>query len=573
MVMLNNRFKWVAKGIPLTLLTAVVFLWAVYSVASINQHTIEGGSPLVTVIYTNLPGDPTSDVPGLPGAHFGPGTGTTHFDRVFGSPNGNWALTADTDLPTTEDEILLVNGVVKAREGTAVSWNVGENIGLLDTRLSINDAGTFVFATNTDGATVTDEYIVSGSITTTTLSIAAQEGITTNLPALPGTTWGSTLDSGVIATDGTVGLSSDAILGVPTTEDDILVLGNTLLAQEGVTIPTGQVGSEVWENFSADDYWISADGNTWLVQGDLAGDTNFDGVVVVNGSVVVQESVILPGSGFSNPVDVSGIVGVHMSTGGHWFVRGNNDLTEQDWVYSNGAVVASSGSPIYVGATENFTDTEFSDTFFMHVADSDGNYVIGGVSDGPTTANGVLVLNNSVVIARESDPIDLDGNGSFDDGIYFNTFGNDDGYLSDNGTFYVVASMKNITGTVLGQGFFSIDLTGIIGSTPTPSPTSEATNTPTPTATFGTPTPTFTPTPTVGPSSTFTPTPTNTAIATTTHTPTPTHTPTSTHTATPSPTNTATATPTDVPAATDTPTPTQTPPEEYFVFLPFTASP
>lgn len=565
MVMLNNRFKWVAKGIPLTLLTAVVFLWAVYSVASINQHTIEGGSPLVTVIYTNLPGDPTSDVPGLPGAHFGPGTGTTHFDRVFGSPNGNWALTADTDLPTTEDEILLVNGVVKAREGTAVSWNVGENIGLLDTRLSINDAGTFVFATNTDGATGTDEYIVSGSITTTTLSIAAQEGITTNLPALPGTTWGSTLDSGVIATDGTVGLSSDAILGVPTTEDDILVLGNTLLAQEGVTIPTGQVGSEVWENFSADDYWISADGNTWLVQGDLAGDTNFDGVVVVNGSVVVQESVILPGSGFSNPVDVSGIVGVHMSTGGHWFVRGNNDLTEQDWVYSNGAVVASSGSPIYVGATENFTDTEFSDTFFMHVADSDGNYVIGGVSDGPTTANGVLVLNNSVVIARESDPIDLDGNGSFDDGIYFNTFGNDDGYLSDNGTFYVVASMKNITGTVLGQGFFSIDLTGIIGSTPTPSPTSEATNTPTPTATFGTPTPTFTPTPTVGPSSTFTPTPTNTAIATTTHTPTP------THTATPPPTDTAT--PTDVPAATDTPTPTQTPPEEYFVFLPFTASP
>lgn len=561
--MLNSKLKWL-KGIPPIFLTIIGFLWSVYSVASINQNTDESGSPLVTVIYTNLPGDPTSDVPGLPGVHFGPGTGTTHFDRVFGSPNGNWALTADTDLPTTEDEVLLVNGVVKAREGTAVSWNPVENIGLLDTRLAVNDTGDFVFATNTDGATGFDEYIVAGHTATTTLTIAAQEGITTNLPALPGTTWGSTLDSGVIAGDGTIGFSSDSVLGIPTTEDDILVFGNTLLAQEGVTIPTGQVGSEFWENFSPDDYWISTDGSNWLVQGDLTGDTNFDGIVAINGSVVVQESTVLPGSGFSNPVDVSGIVGLHMSLGGNWFVRGNNDVTEQDWVYGNGVVIASSGAPIYVGATENFTDTEFADTFFMHVANSNGDYVVGGVSDGPTTANGVLVLNNNMVIARESDPIDLDGNGIFDDDVYFNTFGNDDGYLSDGGTFYVVATMKNITGTVLGQGFFSIDLSGIIGGTPTPSPTPGPTDTSTPTPTLG-PTPTFT----VSPTSTHTPTSTNSP----TSTPTATHTSTPTHTTTPPPTDTATATPTDVPAATDTPTPTITPPVEYFSFLPFMTSP
>lgn len=556
MMILSNGLR-VFKGLLLVILTMGGLLWGLLTLSSIAQTTPLGGNPPVTVIYTNIPGDPSADVPGMPGVHFGPGTGTAHFDRVFGSPNGNWALTADTDLPTTEDEVLLVNNVVRAREGLTTTWSMSEHYGLLEQKLGINDTGEFVFANNTDGPTTADEYILAGNVMTTAITIVAQESMSTSLPTLPGTTWGSTLETAVIATDGTVGFSADFVDGLPTTEDELMVLGTAVLAQEGVTVPPGQIGTEFWENFNLDDYFVSADGSSWVVQGDLTGDTATDAVVAVDGTVVVQEGVILPGSGFSEPVDANGIVGVSMSPSGSWFVRGNNDVTEQDWVYNNGSVLAYAGGPIYPGATENFTDAEFSDTFFLHVGNGPGDFVIGGVSDGPTNANGVLVLNNTLVIARESDPIDLDGNGTFDDDVYFNTFGNDDAYLSDAGIFYLVATMKNITGTVLGQGFFSIDVSGVIGTTPTPtftpSPTDTPTNTPTPTNTF-TPTPTGTPTPT----NTFTPTPTDT------FTPTPTDTATVIISATP--TDTATVTPT----ATATITVTSTPqPKDFYVFLPY----
>ena len=89
----------------------------------------------ISVIFTNLPGDPTAQVPGHPGIEFGPGTGTTHFDRPYGSPNGTWILSADTTYPTTEDEVILVNGAVVVREGTAAGWTGGaENVGLIESR-------------------------------------------------------------------------------------------------------------------------------------------------------------------------------------------------------------------------------------------------------------------------------------------------------------------------------------------------------------------------------------------------------------------------------------------------------
>jgi hypothetical protein len=425
-----------------------------------GAQQVLGGPFTHTVLYTNIPGDPSAAVPGLPGVSFDPGTGTTHFDRVFGSPNGNWALTALTDLATTADEVMIVNNVVEAHEGDPATWAPGESIGLLDTKVGVNDSGDFVFATNTDGPTTSDEYMLLGS--GGGITIAAQEA--SAAPALAGAFWGSTIESGVILADGTVGLVSDSITGagVTTADDEILVRGATLLSREGITVPAGQLGSEAWENFDVDDIFMSADGVHWLAQGDLSGSTTTDDVVVVDGTVVIQEGVILAGSGFANPVDGSGIVGVHMTAGGQWFARGNNDTSELDWVYGSGGVVTSGGSPITGGAAELFDDTDFSDLFFLHVGNSNGDFIIGGVTSAASTANGVLVLNNDTVVVRESDPIDLDGNGMFDDDAFFDTFGNDDGHLTDAGIFYFVATIKDGTDTRIGQGFFSTDLTGII---------------------------------------------------------------------------------------------------------------
>lgn len=410
----------------------------------------------VDVIYTNLAGDPTADVPGLPGAHFQPGTGTTHFDRPFGSPNGHWILSADTDLPTTEDEVVLVDDTLGAREGTPAPWTVGETVGLIETQLGINDAGTWVFATNTDGPTTADEYVVS--VTSGVFTAAAQEGQTA---PIAGSTWGSTLESAVVASDGTVGLVSDSLGGVPTTENEVAVLGASVLAQEGVTMPAGQLGTEFWENFDINDFFVSADGTHWLAQGDLTGSTTTDDIVAFDGAVVAQEGVVLPGSGFAEPIDGSGIVGVGMDPAGSWFARGNNDVSEQDWVVRDGLVIAQTGGPILMGSSESWSDLDFSDCFFLHVGNSSGYSILGGVTDAPSDANGVLVFNRSFVVVRESDPLDLDGNGVYDDDTFFDTFGNDDAVLTDGGLFYFVATIKDGTGTRIGQGYFVVDLSSI----------------------------------------------------------------------------------------------------------------
>lgn len=411
---------------------------------------VRGGSPeAITVIFTNLAGTPSAQVPGLPGAEFGPGAGG--FDRPFASPNGNVVLTADTTLATAEDEIVLLNDVVVAREGTPTGVAGSPDlVGLIDTRVAVNDAGDVAYATNTDADITADEVIVK--ISAGTATYAAREGEA--IPGLSGGVWGVNLNSTVLASDGRVGLAAPTITGVPIDQNDVLVLDAAILAQSGVSLPSGQVGNEFWEAFDPDDFWISADGSRWLAQGDLAGNADTDDVVVVDGVVVVQEGVPLAGTAFLEPVDLSGIVGVSMAPGGRWFVRGNNDVTEVDWVYSNGALLATLGDPVAGDPAETWTDAEFSDCFFLHVGDSFGNYVIGGVSTGPTASNGLLVLNGEEVIAREGDPIDIDGNGVFDDDAFFNTFGNDDGALTDAGLFYFVATIRNGAGAQIGQGYF-----------------------------------------------------------------------------------------------------------------------
>jgi hypothetical protein len=274
---------------------------------------VRGGSPeAITVIFTNLAGTPGAQVPGLPGAEFGPGA--AGFDRPFASPNGNVVLSADTTLATTEDEVILLNEAVVAREGTPTGVAGSPDlVGLIDTRLAVNDAGEFAYATNTDAAAA-DEVIVK--VAAGTASYAAREG--DPVAGLAGAAWGANLHTPVLTSAGAVGLVGPGLVGPPTGQQAIVHLGSASLAQSGVTQPGNQLGSEFWELFDMDDFWISADGGRWLAQGDLTGSTATDDVVVVDGAVVVQEGVPLAGSGFVEPVDLNGIVGVAMAPGGRW---------------------------------------------------------------------------------------------------------------------------------------------------------------------------------------------------------------------------------------------------------------
>ena len=80
-----------------------------------------------------------------------------------------------------------------------------------------------------------------------------------------------------------------------TADDDLVELGGVILARKGITVPPGQLGSEFWDNFDFSDYFATADGSHWLVQGDLTGLTTEDDVVAYDGTIVIQEDVIIPG--------------------------------------------------------------------------------------------------------------------------------------------------------------------------------------------------------------------------------------------------------------------------------------
>lgn len=415
------------------------------------------GGPAVSV-YNNVPGNAKNAVPGIPGMTFFFTTGTTAFDRPFGSANGHWILTALTSQASTLDEVLIVDGALAAQEGTPAPFTGTENWGTFPTKCGVNANGEYTLAMNVGPTTVNDDYILkvtSGPVYT----VIAQEGGA--IPYLPGVTYDDTYNSTVIDDLGNIGFEADLIDGpITTTTDNIMEWAGGLRAQNGVTIPTGQAGTpQAWENFDPDDHFISADGLHYILQGDVAVTaTTDDGVVVVDGAVVLQENQIIPGSGYVNPIDGAGFVGVSMDPAGNWYARGNNDTTEEDWVVRNGVVVAAVGLPV-PGTGELWDDTVFTDTFFLHVGNGIGDYVIGGVTNNANTAlDGVLVHSTHGVVARESDPVDLDDNGLLDNDAFFNTFGNDDAVLTDAGLLYFTATIKNGAGTLIGQAFCKLDL-------------------------------------------------------------------------------------------------------------------
>ena len=526
----------------------------------------------VQVLFTNIATSSTSDVPGAPlGTKFTSGSGSTNFDKPWVTPTGShWAIRADTPLATTEDSVLMVDGTVFMREGTPTPFNPLTNWGPTDIRVGLLDNGDVALFTNTTEA-ANDDYVLKYTAAGGTWTVIAQEAMT--IPALPTSTWDDDLDSISLLADGRIALHGDLIDGggILTANDEILVIDNVLIAQEGITVPTGQAaaGTLAWENFTFENTWVSLDGLNVLIDGDLTGTTN-DDVTTYNGAVVIQEGFPIPGTAFTSAVVSGGPDEIYMDAAGRWYARGNN-ADGQDWVVRNGTVLAKTddllttsgdrvrmtatlnaaqvvppgastatgtgtflvdtsnntltyditltglltsetgatingfaaaggtGAPLYVlpagnakqgvivyaeseepsilaGLTyveitttgnpggeirgqivvgsESWDDADFADGYFAMCGNGLGDFVIGGLTNAPSLVNGVLVLNNSVVLAREGDPVDVDGNGLYDDNAFFNTFGNDDCVLLDDGSLYFTATLKDSANTAFAQGVF-----------------------------------------------------------------------------------------------------------------------
>lgn len=410
-------------------------------------------------VFSTVPTSPTSEVPGFPGLRFSDSGG---IDRPFRSPNGQrWIVSADTDnATTTADQMLMVGSgtsfAVVGQEGITLLAE-GDAVGTFDTVQGINDAGQYTFSTNSNGATTTDEVIVKwdgSSLVTVAREGGAAAGTTTGL-------YGVTSGSATIAADGTVSFYT-TLTGTTTTTDSALYTddGATLLAWEGVTIPAGQDGGATfeWDEFDSGTtdgigFFTNADASRWSATGDTTNtDTNNDKIAAVDGTVVIQENVILAGSGFGSGTDmVSPINYMHMESDGTWFAYGDNN-DDQDWVLRNGAVIAATDTPIHTGSAELWDDAPYAQTYYFALGNTAGDYVVGGTTNAVDgNANAVIVLNGEMVLSRENDPVDLDANGVFDDGVYISVYRDDYAFMTTT-ELWIVARLRDEAEALCGAG-------------------------------------------------------------------------------------------------------------------------
>ena len=533
---------------------------------------IAGGPGTVTTLFTNIATSATSDVPGMPGNKFAPGGITTAFERPWVSSDGSfWAIVCDTDAATTADSIVLMNGAIVAREGDVTPFAAPETYGPWSSafRLGLNDSGELAFTNNTSAASTIDDYIAKLTAGPTWTTYVKQ---TQPCPALPTSNINNTMDGLSVLADGRIAYRADILIGggISTANDEILAIDTTLIAQEGITVPAGQLATPMaWENFTVDNYWVSPDGAHVLIDGDVLGTTN-DDVTTYDGTVVIQEGFPVIGTTFTSNVVTGGPDEVHMDRAGRWYARGNN-VDGQDWVVRNGVVIAktddpigattntfdgaangaqvvppsgsaatavadfyvdtalnrlfydvvltgvtgetaanisgfaaagANGAPLYslplgntkrgfvtypeideanllaglayveilttgnpageirgqiVPEVETWDDADNADGFFVMTGNIAGDYIVMGLTSGPQDANGVVVLNGTTVVLREGDPIDVDGNGLFDDDTFIQNFGNDDFALTSDGSIYFGCTTRNAatpTNTSTGAGFF-----------------------------------------------------------------------------------------------------------------------
>ncbi|MBX9735602.1 MAG: DUF11 domain-containing protein [Phycisphaerales bacterium] len=409
-----------------------------------NQTTLlsSGGGPTTAAIkgvISTIAGSTSSNVPGLPGVKF---SGTI-MNPPWGSPDGtNFIQVVDTDQPTASDLVVLVsrNGVmtVEAREGnpiTGITPAIATNlVTVIDTKAAINNAGNFAFSGTFTGS-ASNDYVVKN--VAGVYSLVIDEDTTPSDTIVSGSaTWNDVAGNVTIAPNNQVTFSA-AVNGAPATTSDNATVrddGATALAVEGVTTPGNLAGTpSTWQNFSSLDslgLTFDATHTNWTLSGDTdnATTTN-DNIAVRNGDVIMQE-----GETFTGATGTITTIGrVRTGSNGDWLgsFTGTGSIV---YVVRNGNILIKTGDAVPGGNGETFNRS-----CFEVASNANGDYVYGvETTEADVLRDGVLVLNNTSVIARQNDPIDLNNDGVFNDDAFIRTFETDNIFMSNTDVFVTV---------------------------------------------------------------------------------------------------------------------------------------
>ena len=413
-----------------------------------------------TAVFSNTPGAPTNSAPGLNLPFDAGGGNTAAFFRLQGSLTGvNWTVFAELDqtgtVTTANDGILIRNGSsILVRDGDPAPALPTETVGVMATtsRYAINDLGEVLAPV--DLVATPDETVIhfdaAGAPT-----LVAREG--DPIPgAAAGFVFGDPMSSPNIADTGAISFESSE-----GTNGEVIVVGSGT-AVTGISldddVDSPGIPGRFWENFDLNDVITSPDGSTQIIHGDLDGTTD-DDLVAVNNVVVLQQGQIV--AGVANPVSFPWFVNVDAANNWYASFEQSND---EDVLLRNGVVIAADANPILPGSSELFDEAFDDETFQFFCGNLTGQFAFSGVTDNPDGGRNTVILlddglGNRRIIGREGDPVDIDGNGIFDDDRFLGLPQNESAILTlDNLMF--VTSITNGAGTAVDNAIVRIPILG-----------------------------------------------------------------------------------------------------------------
>ncbi len=396
----------------------------------------------------------------VPGSVFEAGVRFTNFSDLNRTPNGqSWYVVASTDFAasTAQDQGLLrgtgLGTAILAREGvTETAPGEFLNFSLVPA-VRMNNAGQWAVAyrQNVTGSTSLNDRLVKFLDSTLQTVLAPGSAI----PGGGGNTFNTSGGNTSNLSFNSVNVSAAGDLGFMAYQPGAATPNDTGFKDNGATIvadptsgqfvPAGQLnaGSFAVTDIAPNTFQLNEAHTSYILQGTLNGAA----AAIVDGLVRVQIGAPVPtvASGNVTNIDV-----VRMESSGDWFVVGRilSGATTLRFVTRNGAIIAESGQPIIPGSTELWGTAAFRDPS----GDSAGNWIVNGsTTNASTLLNDVLVYNSAKVVARESDPLDLDGNGVYDDGLFLHTFRNR-GVLASDDFFYWSTTLKATAAGTAGIG-------------------------------------------------------------------------------------------------------------------------
>jgi hypothetical protein len=414
------------------------------------------------VILSNIPSSPTSLVPGLVGVRFLAG-GTNNFFGPYGSETGSrWVVLGFADTPGGSTSVLLHGqgtgpASLVAREGMAAPFDASRTLGLINLRSQINDAGRVVFVSNLTGSTLDDEVVFRYQLSAY-VDTPFREGMSVGWT--PGVTYGGEIDSVSLLADGRVAArTSLAGTGVTSSNNFAVCLGGTLMARKGTPI----AGGAPVLTFEFERMAFAPGGTPWMVVATDSTNPSNDAFVAVDGAVALREGGTVPG--VASSVRDDGIRGIYAAPSGAWFIRGtSNDGT--DWVVRNGSLMSATGSDItplapsgelfddIVGAVPIFGSYGYA----FACTNASGRLILGGYTNNPdTTRRWVVVADESRVVMRMGDGVDLNGNGAADDGVFVRQLVEGMAFLADDGRLYLTVQLGDSAGDIAGQALVVLD--------------------------------------------------------------------------------------------------------------------